>query len=196
MPRTRSASAHRRVLRAALDLMSSRGVDGTSMDAIAERSGVSKATIYKHWADKEALLLELMADVQGLHARPKFDSGHTRSDLEAVLSYRPEQRVEEHERLMPHLLAYSARNPSFGDAWRRMIMDPPRRDLKHLLQLGIDRGELPPELDLEVCLALLLGPLLYWKLFLRRPSGDQAGLAQQVLDAFWAAFATKPRPRR
>jgi hypothetical protein len=61
MPRTRSASAHRRVIEAALELIGENGVDSTSMDAIAGRSGVSKATIYKHWADKDALLLELIS---------------------------------------------------------------------------------------------------------------------------------------
>src|SRR3954469_8655693 len=85
MPRTRSASAHRKVLDAALDLVAARGVDGASMDAIAESSGVSKATLYKHWSDKEALLLELMAEIHGLHARPVFDSGDTRADIVAVL---------------------------------------------------------------------------------------------------------------
>ena len=86
MPRTRSASAHRKVLRAALQLVAECGVESTSMDAIAGKSGVSKATIYKHWADKDALLLEMMAEVNGLHTRPVFDSGNTRADMIAVLS--------------------------------------------------------------------------------------------------------------
>jgi len=70
MPRTRSASAHQKVLKAALELVAEHGVDGTSMDAVARESGVSKATIYKHWADKDALLLEMLTDTSGLHTRP------------------------------------------------------------------------------------------------------------------------------
>ena len=108
MPRTRSASAHHKVLDAALELVAEHGVDATSMDAIARRSGVSKATIYKHWADKDALLLEMMADVNGLHTRPPFDSGNTRADMVAVLSYRPRENAEMRERIMPHFVAYSA----------------------------------------------------------------------------------------
>jgi len=184
------------VLDAAIELMSARGVDATSMDAIAERSGVSKATIYKHWADKESMLLEAMAAMEGLHARPKFDSGDTRADLLAVLSYRPQQRAELRERLMPHLMAHSAGNPAFGDTWRRMVMDPPRRELKHLLQLGIDNGELPPELDLEVCIAQLLGPVMYWFVFLRRSVQEPKDLAQKVVDGFWRAYARKKLPHK
>ena len=70
MARTPSASAHRKVLDATLELVAERGVDATSMDAIARKSGVSKATIYKHWADKDALLLDIMADVNGCAPGP------------------------------------------------------------------------------------------------------------------------------
>ena len=55
MARQKSAQAHRRVLDAAIGLFAEYGIDATSMDAIAEASSVSKATIYKHWPDKDAL---------------------------------------------------------------------------------------------------------------------------------------------
>ena len=61
MARTPSLQAHASVLAAALELFCERGIDTTSMDAIAEKSGVSKATIYKHWADKAALCLDVLA---------------------------------------------------------------------------------------------------------------------------------------
>src|SRR5438128_12352209 len=72
MPRARSESAHLKVLEAAIELVAAHGVDATSMDAIARRSGVSKATIYKHWKDKDALLLELLGHITGIHKRPTF----------------------------------------------------------------------------------------------------------------------------
>jgi AcrR family transcriptional regulator len=188
MARTPSASAHQKVLDATFELMAERGVDGTSMDAIAEASGVSKATIYKHWADKDALLLEMMAEANGLHARPRFGSGNTRADMVAVLSYRPQEGAEMRERIMPHFIAYSARNPAFGDAWRSMAMEPPRQELKHLLKLGIKKGELSPKINLELSLTLLLGPMIYWHVFLRRSGGSPKPLAEDVVDAFCKAF--------
>src|SRR4051794_25218323 len=142
MPRTQSASAHQKVLKAALELVASRGVDGASMDAIAAKSGVSKATIYKHWSDKDALLMEMLAELNGLHTRPKFDSGRTRQDMIAVLTYRPRENGEMRERIMPQFLAYSATNVSFGSAWRNMVLEPPRRELRHLLRSGIEKHEL------------------------------------------------------
>jgi hypothetical protein len=65
MVRPRSIEAHEKVLNAALALFAERGIEATSMDAISQASGVSKATIYNHWADKEALLLEVMLMVNG-----------------------------------------------------------------------------------------------------------------------------------
>ncbi|MCU1261736.1 MAG: transcriptional regulator, TetR family [Bryobacterales bacterium] len=193
MTRTRSASAHQKVLDAAIELVSERGVDATSMDAIAAKSGVSKATIYKHWADKHALLLEMMAEVHGLHTRPLFDSGDTRADMVAVLSYRPPENTEIRERIMPHFMAYSATNTSFGLAWRNAVMEPPRQELKNLMKVGIKRGELPRGLDFDLTLALLLGPIIYWKVFLSKTAEDPLSLAEGVVDAFWRAFGLKKR---
>jgi AcrR family transcriptional regulator len=195
MGRIPSASAHQKVLDATFSLMAERGVDATSMDAIAEASGVSKATIYKHWTDKDALLLEMMAQVNGLHTRPKFDSGDTRDDIVAVLAYRPSERLEMRERIMPHFLAYSARNPIFGNAWRNMAMEPPRRELTRLIRDGIRKGELSPAIDFNVSLAMLLGPIVYWHIFLnpKKSTGSPRGLAEGIVDAFWRAFGVSPR---
>ena len=58
MARTPSKQAHNKVLEASLELFAEQGIDATSMDAISEASGVSKATIYKHWKDKGDLALK------------------------------------------------------------------------------------------------------------------------------------------
>ena len=92
---------------------------------------------------------------------------------------------------MPHLIAYSASNASFGFAWRNMVMEPPRRELKRLLKRGIEKSELAPNLDVDLSLALLLGPIIYWHVFLRRTSENPKGLAEGVVEAFWRAFGLK-----
>src|SRR5262249_8508113 len=161
-----SASAHKKVLDATLALVAERGIEATSMDAVARASGVSKATIYKHWPDKQALLLEMLADVNGLRLRPVFDSGNTRADLIAVLGYRRWHCWAMRERILPHFVAYAAANPAFGHAWKDMVMEPPRRELTHLMKLGIRKKELSPKLDFDLALALLLGPIMYWHIFL------------------------------
>lgn len=195
MSRSRSASAHQKVLRAAIELIAEHGIDATSMDAVARVSGVSKATIYKHWSDKNALVLEVMAELNGLRARPAFDSGRTRADLIAVLAYRPPEHLEIREKIMPHFMAYASRNQEVGMAWRQMVMEPPRNELRRLLHTGIAKGELPRKLNVEQSTALLLGPMIYWFIFLRKSKEEPRPLAKGVVDAFWRAFGKSVKAR-
>ena len=188
MARTPSVSAHRKVLKAAIELFAERGIEGTSMDAIAASSTGSKATIYKHWADKDSLLFEVMEEINGLKARPAFDSGDIRKDITAVLAYRPEENNELRARILPHFMAYSARNVEFAELWRKRVTDPPRRELTRLLKAAVKHGELLP-MDIEFALAQLIGPILYWYLFLRRSYENPKMLAEAVVDTFWRAFA-------
>jgi AcrR family transcriptional regulator len=178
-------------LDAAMQLVAERGIDATSMDAIAAKSGVSKATIYKHWTDKDALLLEMVAVANGLHTRPTFDTGDTRADIQAVLAYRPPEHVEMRERIMPHFAAYAHSNVNFGIAWRNMVTEPPRRELRRLIESGIEKGELTPGLNVDHSLALLLGPLIYWYIFARQKTDDPSSLAACVVDTFWRAYGLK-----
>lgn len=193
MARQRSTRAHQDVLDAALQLFAERGIERTSMDAIALKSGVSKATIYKHWADKEALLLEVMAHVHKTCGRPQLDSG-TRQDLIAILCHKPAEKPGEdaalRERLMPHLMAYSAYNPKFGDAWRSTIMGPARREIRQVLTRAVANGEFPSNLNHDAAVSLLLGPMLYRHIFEKSSPLPPDDLAVTVVDAFQSAFGT------
>src|ERR1039457_159772 len=141
MVRPRSLEAHEKVLRAALDLFGKGGIEGTSMDSIAQASAVSKATIYNHWADKEALLLEVMLFVNGLDREPEdVDSGDICRDLTTGLTRRPPDEFDAvRNRITPSLIAYSAVHPEFGKAWRHRVMEQPRQCLQRILQSGIER---------------------------------------------------------
>jgi AcrR family transcriptional regulator len=190
MVRPRSSEAHQKVIHAALDLFGERGIDAASMDAIARASGVSKATIYNHWEDKEALLLEVMLYVNGIDEDPEdVDTGDIARDLGTVLSRRPPQEFEAaRNRMTPTLIAYSAVHPKFGAAWRHRVMEPPRQCLKRILCRGMERGLLPASLDLEVSMALLLGPMLYRHVFSKGSSVPEDELGRQTAEAFCRAF--------
>jgi AcrR family transcriptional regulator len=192
MARTRSAEAHSKVLNAAVSLFSDRGIDATSMDAIAERSGVSKATIYKHWPDKDALALEVLAHIHGLDEEPPtFNSGDYRRDLIALLSYQPGIDRAIKEKIWPHLMAYSARNPAFGDAWRTRISEPARQRLITIIKRGQQEGLIRESTDPEVGVALLLGPFIYRHVFTRKLGRKgPKDLETHVAEAFIAAFGT------
>lgn len=189
MARTRSSAAHEKVLRAALSLFSERGIESTSMDAIAQNSGVSKATIYNHWSDKEKLLMEVMDKIHGLdREREEIDTGDIRRDLTLALTRRPPPEFDEvRNRLMPGMIAYSAFHPEFGKAWRHRVMEPPRNCVQQILKRGIERGLLPPDLDMEVALSLLLGPVLYRHIFHKERQSKGSEVGPAAAEAFWRA---------
>jgi AcrR family transcriptional regulator len=189
MPKGLSQRAHQKVLETAAELFADRGIDTTSMDAIAAKSRVSKATIYKHWSDKEALCMEVMTYLAGLDAGPpKTDSGDWKADTVAFLMYEAPPRTEAiKRRLMPHLIAYSARNEEFGRAWRARAMERIRAGLKELVRRGIERGIFPAVLDEELAVALLVGPMMFRHIF--RGSLDKEWLARGAVEGFWRANA-------
>ena len=194
MVRPRSPEAHEKVLNTALTLFGERGIEGTSMDAIAKASKVSKATIYNHWSDKEALLLEVMLWVHGLNQeidpqKDDPDSGSLERDLTTVLSRRPPHKFEEaRRRILPSFIAYSATHHEFGEAWRHRVMEPGRQCIKRILRRAQQRGQLPRSLDLDSSMAILLGPMLYQHIF-QRFSRSRTSIAARVAETFCKAFA-------
>lgn len=189
MARGLSQRAHSKVLKAATELFAERGIDATSIDAIAAASGVSKATVYKHWADKDALCLEVLMHLHELdEGPPELDSGDLRADLIAFLRYEPSaEKARIQRRLMPHLIAYSVRHEEFGRAWKTRVMDRARTALKTILRRGVDRGIFPAVLDEELGVALLLGPMMYRHIF--GSVVDRDWLAHGTVDSFWKAHA-------
>lgn len=191
MPRGLSERAHNKVLEAATELFAERGIDATSVDAIAAASGVSKATIYKHWVDKDALCLGVMEYVHNLDAGPpEVNSGDLKADLKAFLKYEPSnKKAAVLQKLTPHLIAYSARNVDFARAWKTRVMDRARTQLKNLMRRGVGEGIFPATIDEDLGVALLLGPMMYRHIF--GSSVSLEWLAAGTVDAFWRAHARR-----
>jgi AcrR family transcriptional regulator len=196
MARGLSGRAHQQVLDSAAQLFAERGIDGTSVDAIAAASKVSKATIYKHWADKEALCLEMLVHVHRLdEVPPEADSGDLKEDMVAFLTYEPAaNKAALQKKLLPHLVAYSARNHEFGRAWRARVMERARTGVKKLLRRGMERGVFPAVLDEDLGVALLFGPMMFRHIF--SGSMDKEWLARGAVEAYWEAHARDGKAKR
>ncbi len=188
MARPPSQRAHDQAVQAALKLIARDGIDATSMDAIAAESGVSKATLYKHWKNKEELCLEMLVHLD--EPMPEFRSGDTRADLVALLRHhQPAQHSGLRCRLMPHLGAYAARNPGFGLALRKRVLEPRCARLTDLLRRAVDNGELRADLNLNLAVALLMGPMAYSHAMNLMKREVPADLAERSVEVFWRAFS-------
>jgi hypothetical protein len=94
------------------------------------------------------------------------------------------------ERILPHLVAYASHNLIFGQAWRARVITPIRVALRNTIERGKQRGILRGDLDPEVGLALLIGPLIYRNIFVLKHGGAAPrNLEAHVTDSFLAGFS-------
>jgi AcrR family transcriptional regulator len=173
-----------------LDLIAERGVELLRIDDVAARAGVGKATIYRRYRSRDALLTAAVAAVVGEIALP--DTGSTRDDLlalmhDAVTVYgRPPA-----SRAMPELVAAMNRDAAVGRATREGFLAPRRAALRAVVERGMERGDLRADLDVELALDVLGGPLFYRLLVTGGPIDE--GLANRVVELILRGFAPTRR---
>jgi AcrR family transcriptional regulator len=161
--RPRSARAHEAILKAAAGLLLERGLDAVSMDAVAARAGVSKATIYRWWPTKETLALDALYTEWSAAAPAPRDTGSLRGDLLELLS--PWAQLvgtdQPYARVIAALLAEARTDPAFAAEYQQRVVQPRRDQARAIFGRAIERGEIPAGLDLEVALDLIYGPLYH-----------------------------------
>jgi AcrR family transcriptional regulator len=163
--RPRSEKAHEAILEAAAELLLARGLSAVSMDAVAERAGVSKATIYRWWDSKELLALDALYAAWDTAGAAPRQTGTLRSEMLALV--RPWVLLAaagSSARILTALLAEAQNDPEFGQAYRAHFVEPRRDQARAMFSRAIARGEIPADTDVEVAIDLLWGPL-YHRLF-------------------------------
>jgi AcrR family transcriptional regulator len=158
--RPRSAAAHAAILDAVIPMIQQVGYDAFSIEALAARAGVGKATIYRRWGSKEDLVVEAAARYVSAIATP--DLGALRADLAAVL--RSDAHLHSDPRspaFLSSLLAAVARSPRIAEAVRGGFVAARETALRTVLERAARRGELRPGLDVGLAVQLCAGPLLY-----------------------------------
>ncbi len=145
---------------AAFEELAETGYARMSMEAVARRAGVGKASLYRRWDSKDAMLIDLIARAVREHSLIQADTGTLRGDVEAHIRDTFSQLSSPLvSRIAPDFLAESPRNPALSAALREVIATPRRENADAMLSRAIDRGELPADLDHELALDLLAAPL-------------------------------------
>jgi AcrR family transcriptional regulator len=184
--RPRSESASAAILRATVELLQSKGFSALSVDAIAARAGVGKATIYRWWPNKAAVVMDaFLADTAP--GMPFPDTGSTREDLRRQM--RSVIRLFNTPEIggpFKALIGESQHDPALAAALRERFVASRRAAAKEVLARGIERGELRGDLDLDIALDALYGAL-YYRLLV---SGARltARYADAILDELYPAL--------
>jgi AcrR family transcriptional regulator len=156
-PRDESCSAS--ILTATIELVAEVGIAGLTMDAVAIRAGVGKATIYRRWSSKEALMLDAWMTCVSAPTTP--DTGSLRSDVdEMFLGIDHPLSDETLQRVFPQMIAAAKINPEVHEAYRAYLAER-RRPIRTVIERAIARGELEPGTDVQLVGDLLIAPLLY-----------------------------------
>lgn len=164
--RPRRADADATIMAATLELLGEAGVAGLSMDVVAQRAGVGKATIYRRWTSKEALVLDVVRTAVEPIADP--DSGHMRTDLHRYTDAVVERFAGAASDVLPHLVEASC----YDDALRQSLDDythSRQGTVRRILQRGRDRGELSTDADIDLIVDVILGPFFYRRLLTSDP---------------------------
>jgi AcrR family transcriptional regulator len=154
--RPRSEEAHQAILRATLELLGQVGFSGLTVEGVASRAGVGKATIYRRWPSKLPLVVE------AFHALPQLeevDTGHLATDLKQMLrSYLHLFNETPLAAVLPSLAGERRHNPELSE-----LLDPVLRHRRRPLVIALERaqrrGELPVDLDLDLAADLVVGPI-------------------------------------
>ncbi|WP_280448245.1 TetR/AcrR family transcriptional regulator [Nocardia brasiliensis] len=154
------------ITEAVLDELAEQGFARMSMEAVAKRAGVGKSALYRRWPSKLEMALAVLAEFSVSRATVA-DTGSLRGDLRETLDVLLEWLTHPRfSRILPDLVAETARNPELAEFVDTMIGTPRRTRGAELLRRAIDRGELPADLNIELALDIVAAPL-YWRLSVR-----------------------------
>jgi AcrR family transcriptional regulator len=184
--RPRKAQADRAILSATIDLVAEVGITDFRVEDVALRAGVGKSAIYRRYESKTALVAAAISALVSEISVP--DTGSTRDDLvalmrEAVAVYN--NRV--YAGVMPSLVAAMRHQPELASAVRDGFLTMRRQALRAVLDRGVARRDLRADVDVELALDVLGGPLFY-RLLITGGALDEA-LATGVADLILRGFA-------
>ena len=183
--RPRSDQAHRAILDATCELIVESGFANLRLEHVAARAGVGKATIYRRWASKEDLALELLLELAAPHLAV-VETGDTREELVAAVRNVVRALTETpFGPVMRALLSQIAINPALGDPFRATVVQARRDEIAGVIARGVARGDLRPDADAILATELLVGPA-YFRLMFGGEIGEE--LADEVVDTVLRGF--------
>ena len=154
--RPRSEEAHRAILDATLELLVEVGFSAMTVEGVAGRAGVGKATIYRRWPSKLPLVVEAFGGLPGFE---EVDTGTLAEDLKKMLrAYLQNFNSTPLSAVLPSLAGERAHNPELSVLFEPVSKER-RQPLVKAFERAVERGEVGPDTDVELAADLVVGPI-------------------------------------
>jgi AcrR family transcriptional regulator len=186
--RPRSERARRAILQAANELLESEGFASVTVEAIADRAGVSKATVYRWWPNKAAVVMDgFLSTVSSEVPFPHTDCAQ--EDIRLHMRRLIKALGGKMGRTVAALIAEGQADPELTEALHSRWLSVRRAEVKEILEQGMARGELRGGLDLEVAADSLYGPIYYRLLLSHAPLEED--FADTLADHVFAGLSAQ-----
>jgi AcrR family transcriptional regulator len=187
--RQRSVAADEAIVAATLSLLGEYGFGGVTMAAVIERAGVSSATLYRRYSNKEALVEAALATLAS--TAPDIDTGSLHGDLKTFVGNIARAITNRREDVMDALGVESKRNEVLRQRLRDTFLEPRLQTVEAILDRAVARGELQAAPPSDVAFSLITGPVYHRGLVYADPLSPAflrtvVAFAEQGLRAFGA----------
>ncbi len=174
----RVARTRARAFEAVLQLGAESGLHACTFDAVSERSGIARSTLYRHWSNQAELVMEAL-ESQELEEHVAHDTGSLRDDM-LILLIGAEQELENSTwgALVPQLVAAAATDPDMSDMLRKGS-DYYLGIIAEVVERAQERGEVARDID-AAHVALLFSAPIFYRYFMARYPVDGRWITSHV----------------
>lgn len=180
--RPRNVETEKSILSASYDLLLETGFGAVTVEKIADRAKVSKATIYKWWPNKAAVVMDGFLS-SAADRLPVPDTGSVFDDILMHATNLSRFLISREGKIITEIIGEGQMDSGLAEAYRTRYFQPRRLEARLLMERGVQRGELKDNLDIEVVTDLIYGPIFYRLLVTYQPI-DDAYVQQLVRYAF------------
>jgi len=186
--RRRGAELDAAIRAAVIGLITDAGVAGVTMEAVAARASTAKPVLYRRWPDRSALLRDTLVPL-AMAAIPHHDTGSYREDMLAILRGWKAFFSSPEGVIAPAIIGAMSHDPELASAFRGGVIEWRKQAMVETLQRAIERGEVRP--DVRVDVARELGQALLWHRFLVTGDEIDDGFLVHVVDEVLVPYVTR-----
>jgi AcrR family transcriptional regulator len=162
-----------------------------SMEGIAQEAGVAKATVYRRWNNKEALLIDAVRRLEEPEPEPAGES--VRDDIVMLLEFMRQRALAKRSRwILRAALSQMGSLPELKALYHERVVNRRRELIRGVVRRGVERGELRSDVDLELVTEMLIAPMLVRTVLWEDAPLDDPRLAELVVDTALQGVAARP----